>query len=133
MFNYEVTTGRNATSNYIATTDPTGDAPYWPIFVFDETGALATPTSYGPNIPGSEVTGFDKTSLESTVSRLLISENTLQHHRSDAARRKQNEDTDETAKKMDYAVKARFSQSLHSKGHKGDVTFSTSDHSGDAT
>ena len=133
MFNYEVTTGRNATSNYIATTDPTGDAPYWPIYVFDETGSLATPTSYGPNIPGSEVTGFDKTSLESTVSRLLISENTLQHHRSDAARRKQNEDTDETAKKMDYTVKARFSQSLHGKGHKGDVTFSSSDHSGDAS
>ena len=32
---------------------------------------------------------------------------------------------------MDYTVKARFSQALHGKGHKGDVQFSVSDHSGD--
>ena len=133
LFNYEVTTGRNATSNYIAGSDPNSNGPYWPIYVFDETGAMQTPVSFGPNIPGSEVTGFDKTSLDSTVTRVLISENTLQHHRSDAARKRQKEDSDEDATKMDYNVKARYSQSLHSKGHKGDVSFSTSDHSGDAT
>tara|TARA_R100001510_G_C7656998_1_gene217996 strand:+ start:10163 stop:27070 length:16908 start_codon:yes stop_codon:yes gene_type:complete len=133
LFNYEVTTGRNATSNYIAGSDPNSNGPYWPIYVFDETGAMQTPVSFGPNIPGSEVTGFDKTSLDSTVTRVLISENTLQHHRSDAARKRQKDDSDEDATKMDYNVKARYSQSLHSKGHKGDVSFSTSDHSGDAT
>ena len=67
---------------------------------------------------------FDKTTLKSTVTRLLISENTLQHYRSDAPRR--------TGSGKDYSVKPRFSQSLHSKGHKADVTYNTSDHSGDA-
>jgi hypothetical protein len=36
-------------------------------------------------------------------------------------------------RRMDFLVKPRFSQTLHPKGHKGDVTFNASDHSGDAT
>jgi hypothetical protein len=60
-----------------------------------------------------------------------MSENTLQHHRSDAPRRRVEQETDDEATKSDFSVKPRFSQSLHSKGHKGDVTFSVTDHSGD--
>jgi hypothetical protein len=77
------------------------------------------------------VSGFDNTSLKTSVSRIIISENTLQHHRSDAARRRQEEDTDDELKRSDFAVKPRFSQSLHNKGHKGDVDFNVTDHSGD--
>ena len=40
-------------------------------------------------------------------------------------------DTDDVVTGLDFTVKPRFSQSLHPKGHKGDVTFGTSDHSGD--
>ena len=83
------------------------------------------PMATGPKLPGTEVTTFDKTTLKSTVSRLVISENSLQHFRADAPRN--------TGSEKDYAVKPRFSQSLHGKGHKEDVTFNTSDHSGDAS
>ena len=79
--------------------------------------------SSGPKLQGTEATGFDKTSLKGTVTRLIISENTLQRFRGDASR------YDGT--KKDYSVKARFTQSLHSKGHKENVSFNTSDHSGD--
>ena len=33
--------------------------------------------------------------------------------------------------RKDFTVQPRFSQSLHPKGHKGDVTYNTSDHTGD--
>jgi hypothetical protein len=89
-----------------------------------ETSSDTVPTAKGPKLPGTEATGFDKDSLKSTVTRLLISENTLQHYRSDAPRN--------TGAAKDFSVKPRFSQSLHSKGHKEDVTYNTSDHSGDA-
>jgi len=79
------------------------------------------------------VTGFDNTNLESTVSRLVISENTIQHHRSDAPRRKQEQESDDKLRRVDYEVKARFSQSLHGKGHDGDVAFSVTEHSGDGS
>jgi hypothetical protein len=92
-----------------------------------------TPTSKGPLIKGTEVTGFDKTTIASPVTRLVISENTLQHYRSDAPRRRELEEKESEVRRMDYAVKPRFSQSLHPKGHKGDVTFSVSDHDGDAS
>ena len=45
----------------------------------------------------------------------------------------QEEDTDDELKRSDFAVKPRFSQSLHNKGHKGDVDFNVTDHSGDGT
>ena len=93
--------------------------------------AFDVPISFGPQIKGTEVSGFDKTSLSSPVTRLITTENTLQHHRSDAARRKQEQESDEEEFRLDYTVKPRFSQSLHSKGHKGDVDFNVTDHSGD--
>jgi len=71
------------------------------------------------------------TSLDNDVTRVVMSENTLQHHRSDASRRRTSAETDDTERRADYSVKPRFSQSLHPKGHKGDVNYGTSDHSGD--
>jgi hypothetical protein len=132
IFTYETTSGRAATGNLTTGRSiPDGNGPYLPIFVFDTTGAFTAPLSYGPKLPGTGTTAFDSTSLSSTVSRVVISENTLQHHRADAPRRRQEDDTDEDLKRSDYSVKARFSQSLHGKGHKGDVSFSVTDHSGD--
>ena len=134
LFSYEVGSGRTLVNN-IATGRalPDGNGPYLPVFVFDSTGTFLTPSSNGPKLPGTEVSTFDKTLLASSVTRVGISENTLQHHRSDAPRRRQEQDTDDELKRADFSVKPRFSQALHGKGHKGDVSFSITDHSGDGT
>ena len=42
-------------------------------------------------------------------------------------------DNDDKERRMDYSIQSRFSQSLHPKGDKEDVTFNTSDHSGDGS
>jgi len=132
IFTYETENGRAPTANLTTGRSiPDGNGPYLPIFVFDHTSAFTTPLSYGPKLLGTGVTGFDSTSLKSSVSRVIISENTLQHHRSDAPRRRQEKDTDDELKRSDYSIKPRFSQSLHNKGHKGDVDFNVTDHSGD--
>ena len=132
IFTYEVENGRAPTANLpTGRSIPDGNGPYIPIFVFDHAGAFTTPTSFGPKLLGAGVSGFDNTSLKTSVSRVIISENTLQHHRSDAARRRQEKDTDDELKRSDFTVKPRFSQSLHNKGHKGDVDFNVTDHSGD--
>ena len=133
MYIYEVTNGRVTSSNFPRSAKPDGNGPYVPVYYIDSANNIAIPTSKGPNIPGTEVSGFDKTTLASTVSRLVMSENTLQHYRSDAPRRRQEKDVDEKTKRMDFSVIPRFSQALHSKGHKGDVNFNISDHSGDAS
>ena len=131
LFTYETPNGRAPTANLSASRPvPDTNGPYLPVFVLDPTGTLETPSSHGPKLPGASVTGFSN-SLDTTVSRVVMSENTLQHHRSDAPRRRQESDTDDEAKRPDFSVKPRFSQSLHGKGHKGDVTFSVTDHSGD--
>ena len=112
--------------------NPNSNGKYWPVMIMDSANnAFDVPISFGPQIKGTEVSGFDKTSLSSPVTRLITTENTLQHHRSDAARRKQEQESDEEEFRLDYTVKPRFSQSLHSKGHKGDVDFNVTDHSGD--
>ena len=131
LFTYETTNGRAASANLSSARGvPDANGPYLPIFVMDPTGALTIPASHGPKLLGASVTGFSN-SLSDTVSRVVMSENTLQHHRSDAPRRRVEQETDDEATKSDFSVKPRFSQSLHSKGHKGDVTFSVTDHSGD--
>ena len=120
MFSYETTSGRASSGLYMRATDPNTSAPYQPVYLVVSSDVV----SKGPKLHGTEVTGFDKTTLKSSVTRLVISENTLQHFRSDAPRR--------TGQGKDYTVKPRFSQSLHGKGHKEDVSFNTSDHTGDA-
>ena len=121
LFTYESTNG-GATS-YMRSSIPNANAPYQPVYLM-ESSSDTVPVSKGPKLPGAGMTTFDKDTLKTTVTRLIITENTLQHYRSDAPRR--------TGTGKDYSVKPRFSQSLHSKGHKKDVTYNTSDHSGDA-
>ena len=125
LFTYETTNGRAADGFFIGgSSNPATNAPYQPVYLM-ETSSDTVPVAKGPKLPGTEATTFDKTTLKGTVTRLVISENTLQHFRSDAPRN--------TGVDKDFTVKPRFSQSLHSKGHKEDVTFTTSDHSGDAS
>jgi hypothetical protein len=134
IFTYEAT-GRTPSNNFPDTrSTPDTKGPYVPIvYMNTSSGGSADqiPTSHGPNLGGVAVTNFD-TSLTSTVCRLITSENTLQHHRSDAPRRRTAAQTDDPVKRKDFSIKPRYSQTLHPKGHKGDVTFGTSDHSGDA-
>ena len=130
LFTYETPKGRAAASNLsLRSTVPDTNGPYLPVFVMDPTGNFTTPDSYGPKLLGAGVSGFSN-SLSDTVSRVVMSENTLQHHRSDAPRRRAEKEVDENTK-SDFSVKPRYSQSLHSKGHKGDVSFNVTDHSGD--
>ena len=125
LFVYNTPSGRTATTNLPDTRAiPNTNGPYMPI-IYMFTGNDAVPSSMGANLLGTEVTNFNKDTLFNTVCRLVITENTLLHHRSDAPRRKNSE-------LIDYNVKPRFSQSLHPKGHKADVDFGTSDHTGDA-
>ena len=134
MYTYKVANGRTPAANTpTSRANPDGDGPYIPVYVINPVSSVTVPSSQGPNIPGAGVTGFDTTSLESTVSRLIISENTIQHHRSDAPRRRQEQESDDKLRRVDYEVKPRFSQSLHGKGHDGDVTYSVTEHSGDGS
>ena len=131
MFTYETPGGRVGIDNIpTGRSMPDANGPYIPIFAKWDS-ALQIPDSKGPKIPGTEASGYDSTSLLSTITTATITDNTLQHHRSDAPRRRQVIDTDTSSMRMDYRVKPRFSQALHGKGHKGDINFNTSDHSGD--
>ena len=132
LYVYETTNGRASTGSYIRASNPDTNPPYVPAYYMDISASDTVPMSQGPKIKGTEVTGFDKTKLDNEVTRIIISENTLQHYRADASRRRAVDESDEKEKRKDFTVKPRFSQSLHPKGHKGDVTFSTNDHSGDA-
>ena len=132
MFTYETATPRITSSNFPRSTAPDTNGPYVPV-VYMSASSSITPTSNGPKILGTEKTTFDKTTITSPVTRMVMSENTLQHYRADAARRRQVEESDELVRRLDFSVKPRFSQTLHPKGHKGDVTFNISDHSGDAS
>jgi len=124
IFTYETENGRVPTANVSSGRSvPDSNGPYLPVFVLDHTGDFETPLAHGPKLPGSGMTTFDKSKLSTTVSRIVMSDNTLQHHRSDAPRRKKDD--------SDFSVKPRFSQALHSKGHKEDVSFGVTNHSGD--
>ena len=72
-------------------------------------------------------------SLNNNISRVIMSENTLQHYRADASRRRTEVEGDTKKSRKDFTVEPRFSQSLHPKGHKGDVSFNEGDHTGDGS
>jgi hypothetical protein len=57
--------------------------------------------------------------------RIVMSENTLEHFRSDAPRRLSENG------ESDFTVQPRHSQTLHPKGSSGDTSFNTGDHSGE--
>lgn len=119
LFNYEVDTPSTSSFYVGGTAGANANGPYYPVVLFDDASFTNT-RSTGPTIPTSESSNFT-TNVKQTVARLIVTENTLQHHRSDSVR------------KGDFTVQPRFSQTLHPKGHKGDVSFNTDDHTGDAT
>jgi len=108
-----------------ARTGTPSSPPYAPVYSIAPASNVTVPDSQGPKIQGVEVTGYDKTDIRSPVARMVMSENTLEHFRSDASRRS----TDD--KEGDYEVQPRFSQTLHPKGSKGDASYNTGDHSGE--
>lgn len=123
MFTYEATNARTGTHT------PTSP-PYQPVYTVDPSGSLTVPTSQGPKIPGADMATFSKTSLNQTTGRVIMSENTLEHFRSDAPRRQTSgEETQES--RPDYSVQPRFSQGLHPKGEDGTSSYNTGDHSGE--
>ena len=97
----------------------------------DISASDTVPMSKGPKIIGTADSGFDSSKIDNEVTRVIISENTLEHYRSDASRRRTSVENDETVVRKDYSVQPRFSQALHPKGHKGDVSYNSTDHSGD--
>lgn len=132
LFTYKAAGARTGSSNIpTGGSLPSGDGPYTPVYAIVPSSNTATLSSFGPNLPGASVTGYDTTDLKTPVTRLVISENTLQHHRSDAPRRRQESDSDDKLSRPDFSVKPRFSQSLHGKGHSEDVSFNVTEHNGD--
>ena len=92
---------RAATSSkFLRATNPSDtNAPYPPTYFFTSSSYTA-PSSTGPRIPGSESSTFSN-SLKQTVTRIIVSNNTLQHMRGDAARNN------------DFEVQPRYTQSLY--------------------
>ena len=131
MYVYEVSNGRASSGNYIRSTNPDSNPPYAPLYVMDISSSDSNPVSTGPKIIGTADSGFDSSLLDNEITRVIMSENTLQHYRADAARRRTHQEGESKEERMDYTVQPRFSQSLHPKGHKGDVTYNSNDHSGD--
>ena len=108
-----------------ARTGTPSNPPYAPVYTVDPATSTTVPVSQGPNIPGVDVTGYDKSDITSPVARVVMSENTLEHFRADASRRSIDDD------EGDYNVQPRHSQTLHPKGSKGDASYNTGDHSGE--
>ena len=94
------------------------------------TSSPTVAASSGPTIPGAEASGFSS-ALDQTVARVIISENTLQHYRSDAPRRRTYVNEDRVTTRPDYTIQPRYSQALHPKGEGATTSYNTSDHSGD--
>jgi len=124
LFNYDMPNARTGTVTPVS-------PPYSPSYTIDS----AAPTlslSSGPNIPGADVSGYS-VALDKTVARILITENTLEHFRSDAPRRRfYSTDADGSSiTRRDYSVQPRHSQTLHAKGEEGTASYNTGDHSGE--
>ena len=116
LFNYDIPGARSGT---ISPTNP----PYQPSYTFNTSGVIS---STGPKIPGADVSTMG---LATTVGRIIISENTLEHFRSDAPRRTAVKDDDSIVTRADYSIQPRHSQTLHPKGEAGTDNYNTGDHS----
>ena len=108
-----------------ARTGTPSSPPYAPVYSIAPASSVTVPDSQGPKIQGVDVTGYDKADIRSPVTRMVMSENTLEHFRSDASRRSTDDE------EGDYEVQPRFSQTLHPKGSKEDASYNTGDHSGE--
>ena len=115
--------------DYILTAAPAPtNPPYAPVYYVDPAVSLTAPVSTGLLIPGTESAGF-QLSLRQTVGRMVVSENTLGHYKSDAARRQSVvTDSEDVIVRPDYSVEPRHSQTTH-PGTK----FNTKDHGGEVS
>ena len=129
LYTYETTSGRATGSGYFMTsTSPNTNAPYTPVYFMDINASDTRPISKGPKILGTGVSGYDSTTVDNEVTRVMISQNTLEHYRSDASRRRTFQDEEGVSYlRKDFSVQPRFSQSLHAKGHKGDLNLDGGD------
>jgi len=129
LYTYETTSGRATGGGYfMASTSPNTNAPYTPVYFMDINASDTRPISKGPKILGTGVSGYDSTTVDNEVTRVMISQNTLEHYRSDASRRRTFQDEEGVSHlRKDFSVQPRFSQSLHAKGHKGDLNLDGGD------
>jgi hypothetical protein len=131
LYVYDVDNGKASVGSYIRATNPDTNPPYTPAYYMDISASDTVPMSQGPKIIGTGDSGFDSSKIDNEVTRVIISENTLEHYRADASRRRTSVESDESVVRKDFTVQPRFSQSLHPKGHKGDVDYNSTDHTGD--
>ena len=134
LFNYEMSNARASTSGrFVLTSNPSPTTPPYVASYIPNQSNYSDNKSHGPKIPG---VGMSTTyNFKDHVARLIISENTLQHYRSDAPRRQSQSDDDEESSsvviRQNYETEPRYSQSLHPKGEDGTTDFNTSDHNDD--
>jgi len=129
LFTYETTNGRaTGGGQFMTSSSPNTNAPYTPAYFMDISADESKPISKGPKLKGTGVTGYDSTTINNEVTRVVMSQNTLEHYRSDASRRRTfQDDTGTSFLRKDFSVQPRFSQSLHPKGHKGDLNLDGGD------
>tara|TARA_R100001594_G_scaffold13384_6_gene29007 strand:+ start:4637 stop:21703 length:17067 start_codon:yes stop_codon:yes gene_type:complete len=121
VFTYSAPNARASSGRFVRSTNPAPDnPPYAPTYLF-ATSDYTTPTSSGPVIPGTEASGFSE-SLKQTVARIIVSSNTLQHFRADAARRQSRRSGDEDVIRNDYSVQPRFTQSVYPGSYQNTST-----------
>tara|TARA_R110000737_G_scaffold87935_3_gene120556 strand:- start:6253 stop:23988 length:17736 start_codon:yes stop_codon:yes gene_type:complete len=137
LFNYDMPKSRASTSGiYVSTSIPSPtNTPYAASYIPDQS-TFATFKSWGPKIYGASVLTSDR--LQNHVARLIITENTLQHYRSDASRRQaevseDDEESEDVVVRPDFKVQPRYSQALHPKGQddKTSTGFNTGTHDDD--
>ena len=115
VFAYDIPNARATlgTSTFLRDTNPSPtNAPYPPVYLFDEQVKTAVPVSFGPKIPGYESSSFTN-SLKQPVARMIVSTNTLQHYRGDASRKQSVKDDDKIFISSNFSIQPRFTQSLY--------------------
>jgi hypothetical protein len=140
IFAYDMPNARASEGFYLRATNPDTNPPYAPMYndtnLYGELelkGHRSGLADIGTNGITFTSTVLGVPSINNDIGRVVITENTLQHYRADASRKKTiNEDGTKITRK-DYTVQPRFSQSLHPKGHKGDVSFNEGDHTNDGS
>ena len=139
-FAYNMPNARASEGFYLRATNPDTNPPYAPITSHIELDGidveLGSQFIYlnSSNIEYVNPLQIEKVpSLGNDINNVIISENTLQHYRADANRMRTEIEDGTTITRKDFTVEPRFSQSLHPKGHKNDVSYNKGDHTGDGS
>ena len=140
-FAYNMPNARASEGYYLRATNPDTNPPYAPIvdnmLVGTDERALSPGFIYLDATNIEYVNPLETTqlvpSLRNDINNVIITENTLQHYRADASRRRTEIEDDTNITRKDFSIEPRFSQSLHPKGHKNDVSYNKGDHTGDGS